>query len=93
MTPFDPLLIKQVLMNLIENAVIYNLAGAASNFRPLSRMLNFLSSTQTLVLGLFQEMSRIFDKFVRGPAAIGGTGLGLTIFPDNHKFPRWQNLG
>jgi len=78
--PFDGLLLEQVFMNLLENAIKYTAAGTGLK----------LSATQeldTITVELADqgpgippgEEDRIFDKFFRGRSAGGGVGLGLAI--------------
>jgi two-component system sensor histidine kinase KdpD len=78
--PFDALLLEQVLMNLIENALKYTPKGT-----PLE--LSASESFYTVTVSLADrgpgippgEEERIFEKFSRGPGAGGGVGLGLAI--------------
>jgi two-component system sensor histidine kinase KdpD len=80
LVPFDPLLIEQVLMNLLENAVKYTPSGT-----PIDIMADI--DNKRLVVEVSDrgpgigpgEEDRIFDKFVRGSSSAGGIGLGLTI--------------
>jgi K+-sensing histidine kinase KdpD len=80
--PFDAVLIEQVLVNLIENAIRYTAAST-----PIE-----ISATDTPSCAMLEvadrgagvpesERSRIFDKFYRSDPrrADGGVGLGLTI--------------
>ncbi len=78
--PFDPLLIEQVLINLLDNAIKYT-----PHNTPLELSARVKDDTLTVELadrgpGIpegYEE--RIFEKFIRGAAAGGGIGLGLTI--------------
>ncbi len=78
--PFDGLLLEQVFMNLIENAVKYTPKGS-----PLE--LTASEDVYTVTVELTDrgpgippgEEERIFEKFVRGRAAGAGVGLGLAI--------------
>jgi two-component system sensor histidine kinase KdpD len=77
---FDSLLIEQVLMNLMDNAIKYTPQGTPIE---LSASIN----DDTMLVKLEDrgpgippgEEEKIFDKFVRGSIAGGGIGLGLTI--------------
>ena len=78
--PFDSLLLEQVFMNLLENAVKYTPKGT-----PLE--LSASESFYTVTVELSDrgpgipsgEEEHIFEKFVRGRGAGGGVGLGLAI--------------
>ncbi len=83
--PFDPLLMEQVFINLLENAVRYTPAGT-----PLALSARVEGGEVVVELadrgpGIRPgEEERIFEKFVRGGGALegkarSGVGLGLTI--------------
>lgn len=77
----DGVLLEQVVINLVENAVKYAPAGSVID-------LSASASNQDVIVEVADrgpgipvgEESRIFDKFYRAkPAREGGVGLGLTI--------------
>ena len=81
LVPMDPLLVEQVLVNLIENALRYTPPGAAVE----------IAARQDPGDGVTVEVadrgpglpkgseSRVFEKFFRASARGGGSGLGLAI--------------
>ena len=84
----DPLRLRQVLLNLLDNAVKFTSQGGVS----LSLRADELSATQVLLhfavadtgIGIAPEKQRtIFDAFSQADSSstrrYGGTGLGLTI--------------
>jgi PAS domain S-box-containing protein len=80
----DPAQLRQVLENVMENAVRYSPDGGAVRVRlcPAGRYLRFAVADEGL--GIPQgERGRIFEKFYRldpdMTRGIGGTGLGLYI--------------
>ena len=80
MAPFDPLLIEQVLMNLIENAVRYTPAETMIELSATISGEELLVELADYGPGIKPgDEERIFEKFFRGPATAGGIGLGLTI--------------
>jgi two-component system sensor histidine kinase KdpD len=80
LVPFDPLLIEQVLTNLLENAVRYTPEGTplelAASVREKALLVELADRGPGILPG---QEERIFDKFVRGHGGGAGVGLGLTI--------------
>ncbi len=78
LVPFDPLLIEQVLMNLLDNAVKYSPKGAplelSAKIEDGSLLFELADRGPGIPSG---DEERIFEKFVHG--AGGGIGLGLAI--------------
>ena len=80
--PLDPVLIEQVLMNLLDNAMKFSPPGSALAIR------GWVENHQALLMvadegpGFFEgEEARVFDKLYRGSLAglASGAGLGLAI--------------
>jgi two-component system, OmpR family, phosphate regulon sensor histidine kinase PhoR len=80
----DPDRVRQVLVNLIENAIKYSPAGGRVEVgvAPSGRMVRFYVRDQGLGIPA-DEQGRIFDKFYRLDPnmsdGVGGIGLGLYI--------------
>src|SRR5450432_2598132 len=81
LVPLDAVLIEQVLVNLLENAIKYTPAGSPIEIRARIRP----GSVEVVVADRGPgippgEEQRIFEKFYRAPGAQGGgVGLGLAI--------------
>lgn len=79
----DPVLVDQLLGNLLENVLRYTPAGSPVEIR--ARVKRVLIAVEVRDRGpgiAAHERERVFEKFIRGAAAHhndGGTGLGLTI--------------
>jgi signal transduction histidine kinase len=77
--------IKQVLLNLMTNAIKYNREGGEIEciIKPLAEIKFVRIAVQDTGLGISEEnQKRMFDKFFRVPDTAGytqGTGLGLAI--------------
>ncbi|MFL5307822.1 MAG: sensor histidine kinase [Polyangia bacterium] len=78
----DPTRMRQVLANLLENAVRYAPPGSPVTVRvrpapgPVAR-IEVCDRGPGLSAG---DKSRVFDRFVRGAAAQGTSGLGLGLY-------------
>lgn len=78
---YDPILLQQVLVNLLENAAKYTPAGTAITItaRALEDAIEVAVADRGPGLPAGEEQ-RIFDKFYRAEKGRGGgVGLGLTI--------------
>ncbi|MBF0458127.1 MAG: sensor histidine kinase KdpD [Nitrospirae bacterium] len=77
---FDPLLIEQVLMNLMDNAIKYTPHDTPIELAAAVKDGAVVMEVKDRGPGLTPgEEERIFDKFVRSSSKGGGIGLGLTI--------------
>jgi two-component system sensor histidine kinase KdpD len=80
LVPFDPLLIEQVLMNLLDNAIKYTPEGTPLDLSAVVKGNDVVMELADRGPGIPPgDEERIFEKFVRRAAAGGGIGLGLTI--------------
>jgi len=77
----DGVLLEQVVINLVENAVKYAPAGSVIDLSASARDREMVVEVADRGPGVpVGEEARIFDKFYRAkPAREGGVGLGLTI--------------
>jgi two-component system OmpR family sensor kinase/two-component system sensor histidine kinase BaeS len=75
----DPLRVREVVVNLIANAIRHSTAASAVEVRaePFNRGVRIVVSDTGPGIPA-DELARIFDRFHRG-AASHGSGLGLTI--------------
>jgi two-component system, OmpR family, phosphate regulon sensor histidine kinase PhoR len=80
----DPMKLRRVLLNLLENAIKYSPEGGRVEVGavPADKMVRFFVRDEGLGIPE-EEQGRIFDKFYRldphMTAGVGGTGLGLYI--------------
>ena len=75
----DPVRIREVLSNLISNALRHSAAGSRVTVSVESRHDAVTITVRDAGAGIPPEMLlRIFDRFYKGPAS-PGSGLGLTI--------------
>lgn len=81
--PFDPMLIEQVLMNLLENAIKYSPNHTQIEINARCRDKDVLVSVTDQGNGIpVDELEHIFEKYYRGKKSDGnqdGFGLGLAI--------------
>jgi two-component system sensor histidine kinase KdpD len=79
----DPVLVDQVLVNLIENVLRYTPAGSPLTIRVRRREREVAVEVADRGPGIDgEEQEKVFEKFYRGRHARkkdGGSGLGLTI--------------
>jgi two-component system sensor histidine kinase KdpD len=82
LVPLDPVLIEQVMMNLLENAIRYTPPGSPIEITARAEASELVVSVADRGPGIEPgEDVRIFDKFYRGRGerVPGGVGLGLAI--------------
>jgi two-component system sensor histidine kinase KdpD len=88
-------LIEQVLVNLLDNALKYSPAGTPIEVRAHVAGDDLEIEVADRGIGIPPEdLERIFDKFyrVQRPHSVAGTGLGLTIskgFVEAHRGRIW----
>jgi K+-sensing histidine kinase KdpD len=74
----DPILVEQLLLNLLENAAKHTPPGTAIDVRvarePGRAVLEIADRGPGVPAG-----ARVFDKFVRGKTSAPGAGLGLAV--------------
>jgi len=80
----DPLRLKQVVVNLVDNAIKYTPAGGSVCVSTLPMDGKVVLEVTDTGIGVPQEaLSQIFDRFFRVDKArsrqLGSTGLGLAI--------------
>ena len=83
MVPMDPVLIQQVIVNLLENAIRYTPESSPIEVEVSRVGDEAIVQVKDRGPGIDEEESkRLFDRFYRGRSAAaldGGAGLGLTI--------------
>ncbi len=82
LVPMDFVLIVQVLVNLLDNAIKYSLPGTPIDV--IARAVDANLEIQIADRGVgipSEDLTRVFDKFyrVQRPGGVIGTGLGLAI--------------
>ncbi|MCK9917154.1 MULTISPECIES: sensor histidine kinase [Microbacterium] len=80
----DPLRMRQVLDNLVSNAVKYNRDGGTVSLAATSDGLSTWLTVTDTGIGMSRDaLGRLFERFFRADASrTGGTGLGLSIARD-----------
>jgi two-component system phosphate regulon sensor histidine kinase PhoR len=81
---FDPPILEQAIVNLIDNAIKYSSEGKTVWVEAIQRENEILISVRDQGCGIEkQHLSRLFERFYRVDNArsrqLGGTGLGLAI--------------
>jgi two-component system sensor histidine kinase KdpD len=82
LVPMDFVLIVQVLVNLLDNALKYSAPETLIEVRARSMGATVELDTADRGVGIpTEDLDRVFDKFyrVQRPENVGGTGLGLSI--------------
>ncbi len=82
LVPLDFVLVTQVLVNLLDNAIKYSPADAPIEVR--ARLAGGQLEIEVADRGVGiprEDLARVFDKFyrVQRPGSVTGTGLGLSI--------------
>ncbi|MBQ4158389.1 MAG: PAS domain S-box protein [Clostridia bacterium] len=80
----NPDRVKQLLINLIENAIKYNKVGGTVTVKVIEDERHIYLSVSDTGIGVKEEhLNRLFERFYRvdkgRSRAMGGTGLGLAI--------------
>lgn len=77
---FEPVLLEQVFIQLIDNAIKYSSAESSIDVSVSSDENNVIVEIENQGEGLTsEEMKKVFDRFYRGRTSKVGMGLGLTI--------------
>jgi two-component system sensor histidine kinase KdpD len=82
LVPIDCLLIQQVLLNLLENAIKYTPQGTQIDLRATGTPEGVFVEVADRGPGLREgDCEQVFEKFYRSPArpSMSGVGLGLTV--------------
>jgi len=80
----DPLRLKQIVVNLVDNAIKYTPSGGTVSVSTFAQNGNIVLEVADTGIGVPKDAtSQIFDRFFRVDKArsrqLGGTGLGLAI--------------
>ncbi len=93
LAPFDGVLIEQVLINLLDNAVKYSPADSAIDVAVARVEAGVQVSVSDRGAGLAAgDEQRVFERFYRADASHAGAGLGLAICKgiiDAHRGKIW----
>jgi two-component system sensor histidine kinase KdpD len=79
---FDEVLIEQVLVNLLENAIIYTPLETSIEISASVAEDDIMISVADRGSGfMMEDISKVFEEFYRGesPKGESGTGLGLSV--------------
>ncbi|MGB5987702.1 MAG: ATP-binding protein [Desulfobacterales bacterium] len=81
---FDPALLEQAVVNLLDNAIKYSDSGGSVDIEALADQGQVVITVRDQGIGIAQKhLPRIFERFYRVDKArsrtLGGTGLGLAI--------------
>jgi len=82
LVPMDFVLMVQVLVNLLDNALKYSSSGTPIEVKAQVESSEARIQVADRGMGIpADDLSRVFDKFyrVQRPGQVGGTGLGLSI--------------
>lgn len=76
----DPARLRQVVVNLVDNAIRHSPTGGRVSVRASSRDSELRIEVADEGPGIpVAERERVFERFTRGATSAGGTGLGLAI--------------
>jgi signal transduction histidine kinase len=79
----DPLRLRQVIDNLVSNAVKFNRDGGEVDLGCMSdERTTWIVVRDTGVGMTSEDRARLFERFFRARSDVGGTGLGLSISRD-----------
>ena len=77
---FEPVLLEQVFIQLLDNAIKYSPPDSPIEIKISSDKDNAIVEVENQGEGLtLEEMKKVFDRFYRGRTSKVGMGLGLTI--------------
>jgi two-component system NtrC family sensor kinase len=92
----DPIRLRQMLANLLDNAIKYTQSGGTISFSAKAEVDQVIIELTDTGPGIPQsDLPQLFDRFFRGsnvPDDVPGTGLGLAIVKsilDNHNGRIW----